>query len=73
MAFMLEVGLCSRYPALTPFSVRRERFHDVVMLYIRTIRHERMAEETKQKAEMPDGSFELNGILYKPAENDDWY
>ena len=75
MAFMLGVDLCRRYPGLTPFSVRRERFHDVVNLYIRTIRHESRLKMAKDNngVSPPDGSFVRGNTLYIPAQNDDWY
>lgn len=75
MAFMLEVSLCRQYPGLTPFSVRRERFHDVVNLYILTIRHECRMQMAKANngVKPPDGSFVRGNTLYVPAQNDDWF
>jgi hypothetical protein len=69
LLFSLVVLLCERFPALTPFSVSRESFHDVIALF----------EDLKQnntgkgEDELPAGSFELNGTVYVPAQNDDWY
>ncbi len=69
MLFSLVLVLCQRFPALSPFAVYRERFHDVLILF----------EDLKQnntgkgEDELPAGSFELNGTVYVPAQNDDWY
>ena len=67
--------LCDRFPALSPFSVRRERFSDVIGLY-GDLKHEAEKAEMKKvngEQKPPDGSFMLNGTLYKPAQNDDWF
>lgn len=37
--FDMERTLCKEYPALTPFSIRRERLREVVLLVNRTNTH----------------------------------
>lgn len=63
---MVEANLCRLYPGLTPFSVRRERFHDAVNLYIRTIRHESQLQMAKANngVKLPEGSFVRGKTLY---------
>lgn len=68
-------SLCDAFPALSPFAIRKERFRIVVSVF-KDARRE--AEKNRLKnanggTRPPDGSFMLNGTLYKPAENDDWF
>ena len=37
--FELEISLCKVFPALTPFQIGRESFHDVVILVYRMARY----------------------------------
>lgn len=71
----MNIGLCKAFPALTPFSVRREKYREVITTYKRMI--DRNSRDTKSggkgKGKVPEGSFVCNGTLYKPAQNDDWY
>ena len=56
--FELSESLCSRYTALTPFSIRRETFEDVISLI----------EKISRKQ-----TTNNNNVIYKKATNDDWY
>ena len=35
--FDMTVNLCENFTALTPFEIRREKFHEVIKLFIRLI------------------------------------
>ena len=71
----MTTNLCSRFPALSPFSVRRESFHDVLTVYIRLLlQTARLPEQNgEKKDEIPEGAFVIGNTLYKPAQNDDWW
>lgn len=67
--------LCERFPALHPFTIRKERFRIVVSIFKDA---KRDADRNSLKnanggTRPPDGSFIMNGTLYKPAQNDDWF
>lgn len=67
--------LCEMFPALSPFDVNKQRFHDVLILF-EDLKQKRSSEGLKSAnggAKPPEGSFMLNGTLYRPAQNDDWY
>lgn len=67
----MNVNLCERFPALDPFKVRAQRFHDVLLIFRRlTNRHE---NENGKKTKLPKGATVKNGIVRRPATNDDWY
>lgn len=75
LLFSLTLALCNRFPALTPFMVYGKRFHDVVTLF-EDLRQENEAQEQRKAnggKKPPDGSYVMNGVLYKPAQNDDWW
>lgn len=78
--FDLADNLCQRYPALTPFEVRREKFGEVALLI------RRLNAQSKRKG----NEQELNGIktksadeviryengdvkIRRPATDDSWY
>ena len=67
----MNVNLCERFPALSPFSVRRERFHDVLLIFVRTIK------KNKQSGEKTDGQVLTTKsgekIIRRKATKDDWY
>lgn len=68
----MSVSLCDRFPALDPFRVRAQRFHDVILLFSRLIDK----TERKGKNAVPKGGFihkRANGqtVIYKPATSDD--
>lgn len=68
-------SLCDRFPALSPFTIRRERFRDVMSVFVDAKREAEGRAVTKANGgtKPPDGSFMVGGTLYKPAQNDDWY
>ena len=37
--FDMNHNLCENFPGLTPFAVRRENFHEVIVMFIRLIDH----------------------------------
>ena len=61
--FEMTNTLCKIYPALTPFSVRRERVKEVFLLYRRII--------TKSKTEEGQ-KVDSQGRILVPA-GDDWF
>jgi hypothetical protein len=66
MLFSLVLTLCQRFPALSPFAVYRERFHDVLILF----------EDLKQNLKSAKGTAKtmvIDGQVYTEAQNDDWY
>lgn len=66
MLFSLVLVLCQRFPALSPFAVYRERFHDVLILF----------EDLKQNLKSVKGTAKtmvIDGQVYTEAQNDDWY
>lgn len=69
MLFSLVLVLCQRFPALSPFAVYRERFHDVLILF----------EDLKQNLKSETGNLKsantmkIGGQVYVEAQNDDWY
>lgn len=69
MLFSLVLVLCQRFPALSPFSIYREAFHDVVSLF----------EDLKQNLKSETGNLKsantmkIGGQVYVEAQNDDWY
>ena len=70
--FDLEDNLCQRYPALTPFIVRREKFGEVVKLLQRiTNRHRR--EKGAQKTDKVWTDKRGNTHIRREAKNDNWY
>jgi hypothetical protein len=66
--FDLNVVLCDRFPALDPFRVRAQRYHDVLLIYRRL--NEKSSKTTVKKR---DGVTVKNGVIRRPAMNDDWY
>jgi hypothetical protein len=59
----MNLNLCDKFVALSPFTVRRERFHDVLLTYSRLANH---AKKEKKKTTK-------SGIIRRPAQNDDWF
>lgn len=64
--------MCRLYPAMSPFDVRRERFHDVVSVYCRTKRFEYLHENSAASAPGAE-TMAIGGEVYVEAQNDDWY
>lgn len=72
--FDLNTNLCDRFTALTPFQVRRESFHEVLMIYVRLVlQNERRDPMKKELKKQPEGSFVLGDTIFVPAQNDDWW
>ena len=72
----MNTNLCDRFTALTPFTVRKETFHEVILLYIRLVkqRERKQTAENMPKNQKPkEGSFIIGDTLYSPAQNDDWW
>lgn len=67
MLFSLVLALCQRFTALSPFSVYRERFCDVMILFV-DLKQNLARSGTKQAKTMIIG-----GEVYTEALNDDWY
>jgi len=58
--------MCERFPALDPFRVRSQRFHDVMLIFERLL--------DKSTGNLPKGAYyDSKGILHRPALNDDWW
>ena len=69
--FDLTCALCERFTGLTPFQIRRERYHEVLLLYGRLL--DKISREKKDTEE--DKSFVItkkNGekIIMRPAKDD---
>lgn len=63
----MNVNLCERFPALDPFRVRAQRFHDVLLIF------RRLKNKSEIKERLPEGATVKNGTIRRPAQNDDWY
>lgn len=70
--FELEENLCKRYPALTPFVVRREKFGEVVKLLNRINAHNRKETGAKNTDAVWKDS-KGNTHIRRQAKNDNWY
>lgn len=60
MFFQLELNLCERFPALTPFQIRREKAREVFLLIKRINRYnennsERTIKSKSNKIRRPAG------------------
>jgi hypothetical protein len=77
--FDLQTSLCKKFPALTPFSIRREKYGEVMRLYGRLLdqmsREEATVKDDKGKPIEKDAIIvtKKNGekIIMRPAKNDD--
>nr|DAY63653.1 MAG TPA: hypothetical protein [Caudoviricetes sp.] len=56
--------MCDRFPALDPFRVRTQSFHDVLAVY------KRLYDQNKRKGKQE--CVQKNGVIRRPAQNDDW-
>ena len=63
--FELEVSICDRFPATTPFSIRREPAREVFLL---TSRMNRKTARDNKKAKAKNGPK----VIRRPA-GDDWF
>lgn len=59
----MEMNLCERFPALTPFSVRREKATEVFLLLRRLDGHNGRQGKKKKQGKT---------VIRKPA-GDDWF
>lgn len=66
----MNAALCDRFPALSPFSVRRERWHEVLLIYGRLLT---LRVPEPAQAASASGAFERNGTVWKPSTSDDWW
>lgn len=57
--------LCEKYPALTPFAVRRERAKEVILLINRTNTHPKAQKSNGQEVDS-------RGRIRRPA-GDNWF
>lgn len=58
--FELQCVICDRFPSLSPIQLRKESFHEVILLVTRLTKHNK---QSKQKD---------SDVIYKPA-SDNWY
>nr|DAH40885.1 MAG TPA: hypothetical protein [Caudoviricetes sp.] len=66
--FDLNTNLCDHFPALDPFRVREQRFHDVLLIF------RRLNEQVKDKKRIPQAATtRRNGVIRRRATKDDWY
>lgn len=65
--FELNVNMCNRFTGLDPFRVRAQRFHDVLLIF------RRLNGQQKNKKRKDGGVVMKNGVIRRPAKNDDWY
>ena len=65
--FDMNTNLCDRFPALDPFRVREQRFHDVLLIF------RRLTAQSKNNKNNGGGVMQKNGVIRRPAQNDDWY
>lgn len=81
--FDINVALCDRFPALSPFDVRSQPFCEVVLIFSRLIDKQRRTgaqgdfnaakkEDVKGKLVVRDKSGKIISVMV-PAQNDDWY
>lgn len=66
---MLEYNLCKEFPSLTPLSIEKEGFYDIIDLYI-DLRGLQIREET----ETHKNTKKVNGkrLVRRPA-GDSWF
>jgi hypothetical protein len=76
----MNTALCRKFPALDPFAVRRERYHDVLRIFARLRdQAERDSAPTPEKPikdKLPQGWIKQvdskgNVTIMRPATNDE--
>ena len=72
MFFELEENLCTRYPALSPFQIRREKIGEFILLVNRVNKKERTKAGAK-KGEKVSRDKKGNIHIRREATNDNWY
>jgi hypothetical protein len=60
LLFELEVGLCERFTAFTPISLRKEKAREVFLLITRNINYSNKNSKQKKK-------------VYRKPAGDDWF
>lgn len=70
--FDLEDNLCQRYPALTPFIVRREKVGEVILL-VRRINAQNRSKKGLKKDDSMWVDSKGNTHIRRRATTDDWY
>lgn len=77
--FDLSVTMCDRFPSLSPFTLRREKFREMIVVLGRTIDHaKRQPLKDEQGNPLPKGSRivrDKNGKIIRimrPATSDSW-
>lgn len=66
-------SLCTRYPALTPFEIRRQRLGDVFRLIDRVNQAERRKQGCRGRNDRVEIDKDGNRIVYREAQNNDWW
>jgi hypothetical protein len=67
----LNVNLCEKFPALSPFSVRRERFHEVILIFSRQIEKNQRSGKNGKEEKVVTKNGEK--VIRRRATKDDWY
>lgn len=62
MFFEMELSLCDKFPALTPFQIRREKAREVFLLVKRLKEHNQKNNEPNNRP----------NVIRRPA-GDDWF
>lgn len=70
--FDLEDNLCQRYPALTPFVVRREKIGEVILL-VKRINRKNQREKGIQHTDKVWTDSKGNVHIRRKAKADNWY
>ncbi len=70
--FDLEDNLCQRYTALTPFSVRKEKIGEVLLLVTR-INRKNLREKGIQHTDKVWTDKHGNVHIRRKAQNDNWF
>ena len=72
LMFDIADRLCQRYPALTPFQVRRERYREVMLLVSRvTEAANRSAAQKPAESVWCDSNGDKH--IRRPARDDSWF
>ena len=70
--FDLEDNLCQRYPALTPFAVRKEKVGEVLLL-VKRINRKSIREKGILHTDKAWTDKRGNIHIRRKAKNDNWY
>jgi len=70
--FDLEDNLCQRYPALTPFVVRKEKVGEVILL-VNRINRKNLREKGIQHTDKVWKDSKGNLHIRREAKNDNWF